>query len=125
MILLVNTRWTRIIYYAQIVCVTWVLLNSNLVRLSRSRRIASLSSRCLLPSSIRFPIFSSRATIYDRLAEFGWFHKIDSGNETVTPEIDDLLLRSTKTAPEGRLPDKRSWNSISESVYLRSCSREP
>ena len=31
-----------------------------------------------------------------RLAEFDWFHKIDAGNETVTPEIDDLLLRAQK-----------------------------
>ena len=31
-----------------------------------------------------------------RLAEFDWFHKIDSENETVTPEIDDLLLRGQK-----------------------------
>ncbi|MDI1494948.1 MAG: V-type ATPase subunit I [Cenarchaeum symbiont of Oopsacas minuta] len=31
-----------------------------------------------------------------RLAEFGWFHKIESKNETITPEIDDLLLRAQK-----------------------------
>lgn len=31
-----------------------------------------------------------------RLAEFDWFHKIESQNETVTPEIDDLLLRGQK-----------------------------
>ncbi|KAF6242075.1 ATPase, partial [Nitrosopumilus sp. b1] len=31
-----------------------------------------------------------------RLAEFDWFHKIDTENETVTPEIDDLLLRGQK-----------------------------
>ena len=32
-----------------------------------------------------------------RLAEFEWFHKIETENETVTPEIDDLLLRAQKT----------------------------
>lgn len=31
-----------------------------------------------------------------RLAEFEWFHKIESENETITPETDDLLLRSQK-----------------------------
>ncbi len=31
-----------------------------------------------------------------RLAEFDWFHKIETENETVTPEIDDLLLRAQK-----------------------------
>ena len=29
-----------------------------------------------------------------RLTEFEWFHKIDSTNDQVTPEIDDLLLRA-------------------------------
>ncbi len=32
-----------------------------------------------------------------RLAEFEWFHKIETENETITPEIDDLLLRIQKT----------------------------
>ncbi|MEW6044496.1 MAG: V-type ATPase 116kDa subunit family protein [Thermoproteota archaeon] len=32
-----------------------------------------------------------------RLAEFEWFHKIETENDTVTPEIDDLLLRAQKT----------------------------
>lgn len=31
-----------------------------------------------------------------RLTEFDWFHKIETENETVTPEIDDLLLRAQK-----------------------------
>ena len=31
------------------------------------------------------------------LAKFKWFHKIDTSNETVTPEIDDLLIRIQKT----------------------------
>jgi V/A-type H+/Na+-transporting ATPase subunit I len=32
-----------------------------------------------------------------RLAEFEWFHKVETENETMTPEIDDLLLRTQKT----------------------------
>ena len=32
-----------------------------------------------------------------RLTEFEWFHKIDSENDIVTPEIDDLLLEAQKT----------------------------
>lgn len=31
-----------------------------------------------------------------RLAEFEWFHKIDTENDIVTPEVDDLLLRAQK-----------------------------
>ncbi len=32
-----------------------------------------------------------------RLAEFEWFHKIDTENDMVTPEIDDLLLDAQQT----------------------------
>ena len=32
-----------------------------------------------------------------RLTEFEWFHKIDSPNDIVTPEIDDLLLKAQQT----------------------------
>jgi V/A-type H+/Na+-transporting ATPase subunit I len=32
-----------------------------------------------------------------RLAEFEWFHKIETENETITPEIDDLLIKAQKT----------------------------
>ena len=35
-------------------------------------------------------------TAISRLAEFDWFHKIETENETITPEIDDLLLRAQK-----------------------------
>lgn len=35
--------------------------------------------------------------VISRLAEFEWFHKIDSQEDTVTPEIDDLLLRAQQT----------------------------
>ena len=31
-----------------------------------------------------------------RLTEFEWFHKIDTENDLVTPEIDDLLLEAQK-----------------------------
>ena len=39
---------------------------------------------------------SDSPKVISRLAEFDWFHKIDSENETVTPEVDDLLLRAQK-----------------------------
>ena len=32
-----------------------------------------------------------------RLTEFEWYHKIDSANDLVTPEIDDLLLQAQQT----------------------------
>lgn len=32
-----------------------------------------------------------------RLTEFEWFHKIETENDLVTPEIDDLLLEAQKT----------------------------
>lgn len=32
-----------------------------------------------------------------RLAEFEWFHRIETENDFITPEIDDLLLRAQKT----------------------------
>jgi len=35
-----------------------------------------------------------------RLTEFEWFHKIDSENDLVTPEIDDLLLEAQKSFQE-------------------------
>ena len=31
-----------------------------------------------------------------RLTEFEWFHKVETPNDTVTPEIDDLLLKAQK-----------------------------
>jgi len=34
--------------------------------------------------------------VVSRLAEFDWFHKIETENDLVTPEIDDLLLRAQK-----------------------------
>ena len=49
----------------------------------------------LLIGNIVLPRTDSPAAI-SRLTEFEWFHKIDTENETVTPEIDDLLLRAQK-----------------------------
>ncbi len=36
-------------------------------------------------------------SLISRLTEFEWFHKMEMSNETVTPEIDDLLLRAQKS----------------------------
>ena len=49
----------------------------------------------LLIGNIVLPRTDSPAAI-SRIAEFEWFHKIETENETITPEIDDLLLRSQK-----------------------------
>ena len=35
--------------------------------------------------------------VISRLTEFEWYHKIDSNNDLVTPEIDDLLLKAQQT----------------------------
>lgn len=50
----------------------------------------------LLVGTVFLPRVESAKAI-SRLAEFEWFHKIDMENETMTPEIDDLLLRAQKT----------------------------
>jgi len=43
---------------------------------------------------------SETPQIVSRLTEFEWFHKIDSTSETVTPEIDDILLKAQQTFQE-------------------------
>ena len=43
---------------------------------------------------------SETPQIVSRLAEFEWFHKIDSTSETVTPEVDDILLKAQQTFQE-------------------------
>ena len=43
---------------------------------------------------------SDTPQIVSRLTEFEWFHKIDSNSETVTPEIDDILLKAQQTFQE-------------------------
>ncbi len=50
----------------------------------------------LLVGTVILPRTESAKAI-SRLVEFEWYHKIEMENETVTPEIDDLLLRSQKT----------------------------
>ena len=49
----------------------------------------------LLIGSVILPRIESPRAI-SRLAEFEWFHKLDMQNETLTPEVDDLLLRAQK-----------------------------
>jgi V/A-type H+/Na+-transporting ATPase subunit I len=49
----------------------------------------------LLMGSVILPRSESPKAI-SRLTEFEWFHKMEMDNETVTPEIDDLLLRAQK-----------------------------
>ena len=43
---------------------------------------------------------SETPEIVSRLTEFEWFHKIDSTSETVTPEVDDILLKAQQTFQE-------------------------
>ena len=43
---------------------------------------------------------SETPDIVSRLTEFEWFHKIDSTSETVTPEVDDILLKAQQTFQE-------------------------
>ena len=50
----------------------------------------------LLVGTVILPRTESAKAI-SRLVEFEWYHKIEMENETVTPEIDDLLLRAQKT----------------------------
>lgn len=50
----------------------------------------------LLVGSVILPRAESPKAI-SRLAEFEWFHKVEVENETLTPEIDDLLLRAQKS----------------------------
>lgn len=50
----------------------------------------------LLVGSVILPRTESPKAI-SRLTEFEWFHKVEMENETVTPEIDDLLLRAQKS----------------------------
>ena len=40
---------------------------------------------------------SETPNLISRLTEFEWFHKIDSTSETVTPEVDDILLKAQQT----------------------------
>jgi len=49
----------------------------------------------LMLGTIIVPRIESPEAI-SRLTEFEWFHKIETKNDTVTPEIDDLLLKAQK-----------------------------
>ena len=43
---------------------------------------------------------SDTPNLISRLTEFEWFHKIDSQTETVTPEVDDILLKAQQSFQE-------------------------
>jgi len=58
--------------------------------------VGSVTVAELLMGSVILPRTESPKAI-SRLTEFEWFHKMEMENETVTPEIDDLLLRAQKT----------------------------
>ena len=58
--------------------------------------VGSVTVAELLMGSVILPRAESPKAI-SRLTEFEWFHKMEIENETVTPEIDDLLLRAQKT----------------------------
>jgi len=58
--------------------------------------VGSVTVADLLMGSVILPRAESPKAI-SRLTEFEWFHKMEMENETVTPEIDDLLLRAQKT----------------------------
>ena len=58
--------------------------------------VGSVTVADLLMASVILPRDESPKAI-SRLTEFEWFHKMEMENETVTPEIDDLLLRAQKT----------------------------
>jgi len=58
--------------------------------------VGSVTVAELLMGSVILPRTDSPKAI-SRLTEFAWFHKMEMENETLTPEIDDLLLRAQKT----------------------------
>ncbi len=58
--------------------------------------VGSVTVAELLMGSVILPRTESPKAI-SSLTKFEWFHKMDMENETVTPEIDDLLLRAQKS----------------------------
>jgi len=54
-----------------------------------------LASADLILGSVILPRSESPEAI-SRLAEFDWFHNLETKSDTVTPEIDDLLLKAQK-----------------------------
>ena len=55
--------------------------------------VGSVTVAELLMGSVILPRTESPKAI-SSLTKFEWFHKMEMENETVTPEIDDLLLRA-------------------------------
>ncbi len=58
--------------------------------------VGSVTVAELLVGSVILPRTESPKAI-SSLTKFEWFHKMEMENETVTPEIDDLLLRAQKS----------------------------
>ncbi len=58
--------------------------------------VGSVTVAELLMGSVILPRTESPKAI-SSLTKFEWFHKMEMENETVTPEIDDLLLRAQKS----------------------------
>jgi len=58
--------------------------------------VGSVTVAELLMGSVILPRTESPKAI-SSLTKFAWFHKMEMENETVTPEIDDLLLRAQKS----------------------------
>ena len=54
-----------------------------------------MASADLILGSVILPRSESPEAI-SRLAEFEWFHNLETKSDTVTPEIDDLLLKAQK-----------------------------
>lgn len=54
-----------------------------------------MASADLILGSVILPRSESPEAI-SRLAEFDWFHNLETKSDTVTPEIDDLLLKAQK-----------------------------
>ena len=56
---------------------------------------------------------SETPQIVSRLTEFEWFHKIDSASETVTPEVDDILLKENNL--QNKIYFKKLLNAVIKS----------
>ena len=63
---------------------------------SKKKHLIILATADLKLGTVILPRSESPRAI-SRLTEFEWFHKIETDNDLVTPEIDDLLLEAQKT----------------------------
>ena len=63
---------------------------------SKKKHLIILATADLKLGTVILPRSDSPKAI-SRLTEFEWFHKIETDNDLVTPEIDDLLLEAQKT----------------------------